>query len=370
MRRLWFILSLSMLLSLARAAVPEKPLVLGPPLPTLKPVSTLEDLKKLEPIEVGDASVRLAIETDKVPVGSGLLVYCLWDGKGQPAGGITRADESKSLGLCAVKLRRIYEDGQTREPEVQRAYDLQKVVYAQFKSDALFIASVLPSAPGKYELSILSPSGDRVARARIACAGRASLGWRELVRTDFERKGAPYAPGNLMAPKWNDALFIDVPRTLPTFVPPGNLMEIKATAAPGGRISLTSEKDMRADLAESFLMRVYINGQPADDTKVEMVNHAMEDASADQMVRKLSFTVSTKLEDYGAAAGDGVEVQFLYCPGGAEFVPRENVMEKLVDARKRTAIESRGVCMSNKVQIITPAKPKPAATRPATAPYP
>ena len=352
-------------LSVGLAAPKEKPLVLGPEPTTLPVVATLDELKKVNETGAVDATVRLGIEAEKVPLGSGALIYCLWDGNGGPRGTNGVVEQQKNLGPCTVRIRRINEKGESENPRVMDV--MYARAQAKFAGDSLFLAQFVPWKTGKYSVQVLSSDNDLLAQASMECTAAENHGWHTV-----RNAGDGFRPANLSIPKWDDAVFSVLPKILPTFLPKENesATTMAAEAADGGQITLTSKEAMRPTVQDVLLVRVFVNGEPMDERAKRIADETVK--VPQRLVRErasqlLKFAVSMKPEDYIANAGDVVELQFAYSENGTQYAPREDEQVPMQDVRMIMRL-GRGtpVRLSNKVRIL--GTPKGAASQPASQP--
>ena len=300
----------------------------------LKGVKTLADLQAQPVIRIGSGQkVRLGISADRVPLGGGVLVYCLWEGtswKHWPKSGWQPMSMSRFLG----PMRVCWTDGNRRTggrifvtPHPKKAppspslwMTLVPVTTEGRRRLAVYVHDRAIIAPITWEdfdrpgLSVhdgsaLSPIA---AAATVHGTRPAAQAWTVLLPSHWNLHGAgsPEALPQFSGLQWVPIDTLNKGR-LPGILPEkeGSLrVEIE-----GDRLTLSADQDINSRPDRYTLLRFWVNGKPVPWSARRLF---LCDAGIEYPLRKITGKIRWPDLVPGLKRGDRLRVQALFCYGG------------------------------------------------------
>jgi hypothetical protein len=227
----------------------------------------------------------------------------------------------------------------------------------------LYVAPILAARPGRFDVHVYGPDGNRLASARVEVTPPRHPWTRFVPPEQAEGELTTAAPGDgglfvahvraaedgPWAPYWRDGadpLFAEravllaggaqvpfpPPRTpLPRFIPDEPSPSLRLAAA-GNTVTITSERTILVSRPDNhFLVRWWIKGKPFVPRPLLVL-----EATNGLMVfgKRIRLTVDLPADRFGAKSGDEVRLQLLYCPYGTQPAGEDLAMKiamKLAD---------------------------------------
>lgn len=343
-------------------------------LPSIRVIRTWRDL--LDQPEIGDRpkdgaigaeqivpTIRLGIETTSCRLHDGVLIYALTRGYAPPEefSGL-RDRNTLSLGPVRVAVTPL-----DRPAGPKYAADMEKAhMHNRFPAGdcRLFVAPIVGYQPGRMRVTVLNSAGVALAQCDFAVVDKPAYPWTlwtlDTKPVDELAKRFPGDPEDLavdyvrprlngiVVPNWTDfgdwPMFTDVqaegrsvkfaiangkvttadaasllPRFCPDKVDPG----LKLTAGKG-ELTVESDRDILVCRPDwHFLARWWINGKPFTPRPME----SFGDQNGKVIEgRHLRLKVAIDRAALGAAKGDRIDVQLLYCEHGWRFAEEQSEM--------------------------------------------
>jgi hypothetical protein len=329
--------------------------------PTIQVVRTLAELQAQPVIRIGKGSAaRLGISADRVPIGSAVVVYCLWEGTSWaqwPKPGFQWMSECRFLG----PLRLCWTDRQTHS-----AGRLGMPAHPEGNPPSpVLLRTLLPvRKEGPQRLGVYiydrTPLGEFEATATVHGTRPAAQAWTVLLssRWELDGGGAPEALPNLSGLQWTPIAEVKK-GALPGIVPAkaGKLrLQIKADL-----LTLSADQDLSSRPDRYTLLRFWLNGKPVRWTGrcLLLMDRGIE-------VPVPSVTGRIRWPDLlpGLKAGDRVRVQALFCYCGWWNTGEEEVRTSLASPWRA----ARPSLLSRPVEFVY--QPPPTTTRPSSATRP
>jgi len=351
---------------------------------TLQNVRTLADLKRCEELKVDDTPwrVRIGLGDGGAEAGPWKLVYCLANHTGDGDATLSHEGQTPGQMLGPVFLDVLAADDAELGPS-RGMSAMQRTLPGR---QCLFAAVVPTAWEGTYRLRIRSPAGHLLAARRLQVTDPPPCYWAEFA-IEQDRDAARDEPawavrGNATAawPNYggiqlllvfdnhkfsDDFERLELPGTIPMARQWSSLFGVQRVSLKLGeapppllRLSqaddvLTIDSDVKivtwADL--HLLARWWVNGKPVLPPRpdgVRMIDLARKVTYGNRM--RVSLTLPDMLGE--VKAGDRVDLQVLYVPGGSVQLPRHRMSGEMALAVSAPAGPAASVpLLSNRLEL-------------------
>ena len=321
-----------------------------PPPKDIPVVKTWGDLFDAEPIDAGGQKVRVGVEAESFPVGSGVLIYCL----AEEAADHPRGSDVETVGPLSVRVTR-------GSPEMKQAHAKVATLHPPITGPRLYVGVISAGSSGPLSVKV-RPAGaptdqpvvgddePALAQRELKVTEERYHGWIRLApaRTP-PPDGAPdpdalrvvRSTGRMCVPHRDgtrpfafDGMDGDRPvrrkRTdaLPTLFPAEPDAGLRLTF---DGTSATVESDVPfpgARPEDGLMVRWTVNGKPFIPPPPAPQPAQMRQAWQQRNVgpKKLRLRLEWDPAAIGARPGDTVGAQMLFSPGGTRAVPHPNRM--------------------------------------------
>lgn len=332
----------------------SQPLVIEIKTAQVAVVGSMAELKKQPQLVVAGVPVRIGIESAKVPLGGGVLAYCLWEPEKDRVYTGTGSYRSAQLGPLTV---RVTQTG-VATTTIQQRLDFTPTDPGEAQ---VAVAPIKAQVAGKCEVEFCSLDGTVVAHATVEAVKDAGPVWYPL-RPANEAKGAN--PATLSAtvtvapfaalPRWPTNAVGKAEEPWRTFVPAAADPDLQAAVA-DGKLTLAAKGPLNVNSAgTNLLTRWWVNGAPA--TLAAKGARVLSPAQQPVLMNgdvKMELKLDGVTDALGAKPGDKVEVEVLYSWYGWDY--STSAVSRIIQPGERSAASP--VKLSNRAGFVVPAKP-------------
>lgn len=367
---------LLLLCSAACASEPREPNASVPEMPDARSLAELRDLPVT--VRCGNWAVRLAVADPGEDAGPWKLLCChlTWIGKADAPQGARPSRNlppgGRDIGPLTWSVERVRRYWVEEHIIRCKGDDLLVRLAGRRDAERLYIAAVPTAEEGHWRLVVWSPERKPLRRWDFRVDRARPCAWRTFAqRTDGNESAKAWRIRELTGPamprfsgderpvwrRLEGEAFASLPEAgkdmLPGLLPPsggyGAQYALMADERPphwplrlklsGGKLLIESNFDLGQELDEELLARWWVNGVPVAPAQREPLQ---EERQAMQEIdgpcrREVEFALPGFLGTL--RAGDKVELQLLYCPGGSEefrqYGSRMRRMKELRDASRR-----------------------------------
>lgn len=259
-------------------------------------------------------TVRLGIESNECPLGSGVLLYALTEGYA-----VKRQPGKTQLGPLRIRVTRGGEEVSAHQSERARS------ALFQVSGKVLHFLPVSFDREGIHRIEVFAPSAEVIASIPIEVTQRGSHPWTRL---SIHRQKLYYGGFDTVVPSYRNTAPHTVgeegkqlgDKSLPRFIPPEPASDLQASLQ-GDRLVLSTSFDMKAGYAAwegaLLLVRWWVNDKPF----VPKLDRTWIGGMAKGVygISQCRLMLSGDPSRIGAEPGDKIAVQFLYCESGWEW---------------------------------------------------
>ena len=361
-----------LLLAVVTAAVPSRAEAAEQPaLPDLPVVVSMDDLRKVKPIDIGhDWTVRLGVSAadsddadSRPPAEPWFLVYCLAEHKGperEAALPLPAAPGGEPVGPVSVHVDWIEQEG--RRAAVQRVLQAPQ----SFPREACFVYAVAAPWKGRPRVKVDGPDGKPIATATIDIPKPRRTYWQQFAR--LARRDEVGADVNTLVldrplaatPRFGaagrsglhgdaNALGAGADRDIELPSPGGRTDGLRLSLE-AGVFTVQCDRKLVDWPDEHLLARWWVNDRAVHAIPVADDEAFIAQARARMVGHRNRVAVAFGLPDHAGLLkpGDRVALQLLYAPGGHDALPDTPLPQQ---AQRMRALHEKGSALADELLL-------------------
>ncbi|MCI0381274.1 MAG: hypothetical protein L0215_27125 [Gemmataceae bacterium] len=305
-------------------------------------VKTWEELQALPAIDLGDVTIRLGLEADKVPQWSGALFYCLTEGFIPPTKG-----GGRTL-VGPVHTDFTFESERTAIEHERWALDGK-----QPKGTYLYARGLPVDRVGAYHVTVTDRQGKVLAKAQVAGTKDFFHPWMPWLQgfrkpvTPWEGIALPSVDSRGPAASIKPGKVQKGP--LPTLLPSDDRPSL-TIKMDGKEIVIRAESEFTTSRPDyHFLARWWVNGKPFVPKQIDTI-WAFAGYGLVQEDKELRLEFAFRPERLGAKPGDKIGLQLMHAEGEWEWCAGTS-LRKGIHAWGR---DGESVRVSNRIEFVVP----------------